>query len=187
MIPNRAQGRWRGMKPITLSAAFAATALALVPATPAAAQDGGQSAGLTRAEIMQSSAWYNLQQSALAELQPQDGWATLEGGVRFRRIAGDGTGPAPTLRDIVTVHYTGTLTNGMEFDSSRDGDPATFPLGQLVRGWQIAIPYMGVGDTAEIALPADMGYGPRGAGPIPPGATLFFTIELLNVMVPPGR
>ncbi|MFC3101829.1 FKBP-type peptidyl-prolyl cis-trans isomerase [Altererythrobacter lauratis] len=171
------------MKLIALSAALAVIALA----TPAAAQDSGPGAGMTRAEIMQSSAWYNRQQAALIELQPQDGWATLEGGVRFRRIAGDGTGPAPTVRDIVTVHYTGTLTNGTEFDSSRDGDPATFPLAQLVRGWQIAIPYMGVGDTAEIALPAELGYGARGAGPIPPGATLFFTIELLDVMVPPGR
>lgn len=163
--------------------AFSAAAFAAVFALPAAAQD----AALTRTEIMQSSAWYNLQQAALARLLPQDGWTVLDGGVRFRRIAGDGTGQAPTLRDIVTVHYTGRLTNGAVFDSTDGGDPATFPLGQLVRGWQIAIPFMGVGDTAEIALPSEVGYGPRGAGPIPPGATLFFTISLLDVMVPPGR
>ena len=60
-------------------------------------------------------------------------------------------------------------------------------LRQLIRAWQIAIPYMGVGDTIEIAVPAELGYGARGAGPIPPAATLFFTIELLDVMVPPGR
>ena len=163
------------MKQLALAAALAAT----LAAVPAIAQQ--------RQDVTQSSAWFNRQQSALAELSPDDGWAMLEGGVRFRRVAGDGTGPAPTLSDIVSVHYSGRLTNGAVFDSTDGGDPATFPLGQLVRGWQVAIPYMGVGDTAEIALPAELGYGPRGAGPIPPGATLFFTIELVDMMVPPGR
>jgi FKBP-type peptidyl-prolyl cis-trans isomerase len=163
------------MKHIVLVAALAATLIA----APATAQE--------RQDVTQSSAWFNRQQSALSELSPGEGWTILEGGVRFRRVAGDGTGPAPTLRDIVSVHYSGSLTNGAVFDSTDGGDPATFPLGQLVRGWQVAIPYMGVGDTAEIALPADLGYGPRGAGPIPPGATLFFTIELVDMMVPPGR
>jgi FKBP-type peptidyl-prolyl cis-trans isomerase FkpA len=164
--------------------ALIATALvAALPAAPALAQESAP----TREEIAQSSAWFNRQQAALAALSPADGWTILAGGVRFRRVAGDGTGPAPTLRDVVTVHYAGRLTSGFEFDSTTGGDPATFPLGQLVRGWQVAIPYMGIGDTAEIALPAELGYGARGAGPIPPGATLFFTIELVDVMVPPGR
>ena len=88
---------------------------------------------------------------------------------------------------MVSVHYTGRLTNGTVFDSTQGRGPATFPLGQLIRAWQVAIPYMGVGDTIEIAVPAELGYGARGAGPIPPAATLFFTIELLDVMVPPGR
>jgi FKBP-type peptidyl-prolyl cis-trans isomerase FkpA len=163
------------MKHITLAAA----ALAAVIATPAIAQE--------REDITQSSAWFNRQQSALAELSPDQGWTTLQGGMRFRRVAGEGTGPGPTLRDIVTVHYSGRLTTGAVFDSTDGGDPATFPLRQLIEAWQVAIPYMGVGDTIEIALPAELGYGPRGAGPIPPGATLFFTIELVDVMVPPGR
>lgn len=162
------------MKLIILASAL----LAAIVATPVLAQE--------RVDVTQSSAWFNRQQSALAELSPADGWTTLEGGVRFRRIAGDASGPAPTLRDMVSVHYSGSLTNGTVFDATDAGDPATFPLRQLIRAWQIAIPYMGVGDTAEIALPAEMGYGPRGAGPIPPGATLFFTIQLMDVMVPPG-
>lgn len=163
------------MKPIILASAL----LAATVATPALAQQ--------REDITQSSAWFNRQQSALAELSAADGWTTLEGGVRFRRTAGDGSGPAPTLRDVVNVHYSGSLTNGTVFDSTEGRDPATFPLRQLIRAWQIAIPYMGVGDTIEIALPAELGYGPRGAGPIPPGATLFFTIQLMDVMVPPGQ
>ncbi|TIX51761.1 FKBP-type peptidyl-prolyl cis-trans isomerase [Alteraurantiacibacter aquimixticola] len=164
------------MKHATLIAAMAALTLAL----PANAQDE------EAFDIAQSSEWFNQQQAALAALTPADGWSTLEGGVKFRRTGGDGTGPAPTVRDIVTVHYTGKLTNGEEFDSSRGGDPATFPLARLVPAWQVAIPYMGVGDTAEIMVPAEMGYGPRGAGPIPPAATLFFEIELIDIMVPPG-
>lgn len=166
-----------------MKTAACAAALLLALAAPVQAQD----AELTREDIAQSAAWFNRQQAALAELSPADGWTILDGGVRFRRVAGDGTGPAPTLRDVVTVHYAGRLTSGFEFDATTGGDPATFPLAQLVRGWQVAIPYMGVGDTAQIALPAELGYGARGAGPIPPGATLFFTIELVDVLVPPGR
>ena len=170
------------MKHLT-PAALAATALVapalFAAATPAAAQ--------TREELSQSSAWANSQLSALYALSPADGWTELDGGVRFRRTGGDGTGPAPTLRDVVSVHYTGRLTTGQVFDSTQGRQPATFPLGQLIRAWQVAIPYMGVGDTVEIAVPAELGYGARGAGPIPPGATLFFTIELVDVLVTPGR
>lgn len=156
---------------------LAAAATLALTATPAIAQE----------DITQSSAWFNRQQSALAELSPDQGWTTLAGGMRFRRTAGDGTGPAPTLRDVVSVHYSGRLTTGAVFDSTDGGDPATFPLRQLIEAWQVAIPYMGVGDTIEIALPAELGYGPRGSGPIPPGATLFFTIQLMDVLVAPGR
>lgn len=153
-----------------------AAAATLALTSPAIAQE----------DITQSSAWFNRQQSALAELSPDDGWTTLQGGMRFRRTAGDGSGSGPTLRDVVTVHYSGRLTTGTVFDATDGGDPATFPLRQLIQAWQVAIPYMGIGDTIEIALPAELGYGPQGAGPIPPGATLFFTIQLVDV-VPPGR
>jgi len=81
----------------------------------------------------------------------------------------------------VTLHYAGTLTDGTTFDSSYGGDPATFPLYQLIPAWQLAVPQMGVGDTIEIAVPASLGYGLRGAGPIPPSATLLFKIELLGI------
>ncbi len=68
------------------------------------------------------------------------------------------------------------------FDSSyARGEPATFPLGRLIPGWQVAIPQMGVGDTIEIAVPADLGYGPVGKGPIPGGATLLFKVELIGI------
>ncbi len=126
-------------------------------------------------------AWHNIQQSALHSLTRDDGWYTLDGGIKFRRTAGDGTGPAPTVRDTVQVNYTGSFADGEVFDSNEGRDPIEFPLGNLVRGWQIAIPYMGVGDTAEIAIPAELAYGLQGRGPIPGGATLFFTIELVGI------
>ena len=126
--------------------------------------------------------WHNTQQAALHGLSHANGWTTLADGVKFRRTAGDGSGAAPTVQDRITIHYTGSFTDGSVFDSSVErGEPATFRLGGLIRGWQIAIPYMGVGDTAEIAIPADAAYGVSGRGPIPGNATLFFTIELLAI------
>ena len=110
----------------------------------------------------------------------------LPDGVALRRIAGDGSGARPTLADRVTVHYRGSFIDGTVFDSSLDrGEPATFPLARLIRGWQVAIPEMGVGDRYEIVIPADLAYGPLGKGPIPGNATLLFTIELLGIN-PPG-
>ena len=129
----------------------------------------------------QDTAWMNRQSLALAERTGRDGWRTLDGGLRWRRVKGDGSGRHPTLADRVTIHYAGTFADGTEFDSSYGGPPATFPLGQLIEAWQMAVPLMGVGDTIEIAVPAELGYGPRGKGPIPGGATLLFKIELIDI------
>jgi len=157
---------------------IALTLAALSLATPAIAQDPEVQPEPGSPGTIE---WHNTQQSALHSLTREDGWATLEGGIKFRRTAGDGTGPAPTIRDVVRVNYTGRFADGGVFDSNEGRDPIEFPLARLVRGWQIAIPYMGVGDTAEIAIPAELAYGLRGQGPIPGGATLFFTIELLGI------
>lgn len=133
----------------------------------------------------QDAAWHNAQQIALASRQASDGWSWMEGGLLWRRVAGDGSGKRPTIDDTVTLHYAGTLVDGTEFDSSyRRNEPATFPLRALIRAWQMAVPQMGVGDTIEIAAPATLAYGPIGRGPIPGGATLLFRIELLAI---PGQ
>ncbi len=149
-------------------------ALALL-AVPAAAQDAP-------VDPTRTVAWANLQQAALHAPTSADGWTVLDGGVRFRRIAGDATGHAPTVRDTVSVNYTGRFADGAVFDSNAGRAPVTFPLSRLIRAWQVAIPYMGIGDTAEIVVPMEMGYGPAGGGPIPGGATLLFTIELVDVV-----
>ena len=128
----------------------------------------------------QGTAWLNRQMSALTERQGADGWHVLPSGLRWRRVAGDGSGVKPGPIDNVTVHYVGTFADGSAFDSSvRRGEPATFPLNRVIRGWQEGVALMGVGDKVELAIPYQLGYGGDGKGPIPGGATLLFTVELL--------
>ena len=159
-----------------MKAAVAALALAFA-ATPAAAQDEAPAV-----DRSQDIAWHNAQQAYIAGLKQADGWRPLPGGLKWRRIAGDGTGAKPTVEDMVTVHYAGTFTDGQTFDSSFDrGEPATFPLGRLIKAWQLAIPQMGVGDTIELAAPALLAYGASGKGPIPGGATLLFKVQLIGI------
>ena len=96
-----------------------------------------------------------------------------------------GEGAEAKAGDHVVVHYTGWLTNGSKFDSSKDrGTPFDFPLGagHLIRGWDEGVQGMKVGGTRKLIIPADLGYGARGAGGvIPPNATLLFEVELLGV------
>jgi FKBP-type peptidyl-prolyl cis-trans isomerase len=156
-------------KLISLAALLTAPAAAL-------AQTTGQAE-----DPSQSAAWHNAQQAALAQ-RAAEGWYALDGGLLWRRVEGDGSGERPTVNDTVTVHYAGTFVDGRTFDSSYDrGQPATFPLAGLVPAWRLAIPQMGVGDTIEIAAPATLAYGTVGRGPIPGGATLLFTVELLDI------
>lgn len=130
----------------------------------------------------QDTAWHNRQMLALAERHGGNGWHVTASGLRWRRVAGDGSGKHPGPADPVTVHYTGSFTDGAEFDSSvRRGEPATFPLDRVIKGWQEGVQLMGVGDKVEFAIPQELAYGPRGRGPIPGGATLLFTVELLAI------
>jgi FKBP-type peptidyl-prolyl cis-trans isomerase FkpA len=96
-----------------------------------------------------------------------------------------GTGATATAGQEVIVHYTGWLTNGNKFDSSKDrNDPFIFPLGQrnVIAGWDEGVQGMQVGGVRKLTIPPELGYGARGAGGvIPPNATLVFEVELLDV------
>jgi FKBP-type peptidyl-prolyl cis-trans isomerase len=135
------------------------------------------------AEALERTAdYHNRQQLYLHQLKGGEGWSATASGLRYRKVK-DGAGdrrPSPT--DIVTIHYVGRFIDGTEFDSSvARGEPATFPLPRLIKGWQEGVPLMEVGDTFEFAIPYHIAYGARGRGKIPGGATLLFTIELIDI------
>ena len=96
-----------------------------------------------------------------------------------------GSGNAATAGQKVSVHYTGWLTNGTKFDSSKDrGEPFIFPLGKghVIRGWDEGVAGMKVGGKRKLTIPPQLGYGARGAGGvIPPNATLVFDVELVGI------
>lgn len=109
---------------------------------------------------------------------------TTASGLQYTEIQ-MGTGDTPAPGDIVSVHYTGTLTNGVVFDSSYGrGEPIQFPLGQgqVIAGWDEGIGLMKKGGKAKLTIPPALGYGERGAGGvIPPNATLIFDVELVDI------
>ena len=108
----------------------------------------------------------------------------LPGGLQYIDVV-VGTGPEARPGQNVSVHYTGWLTNGQKFDSSRDrGQPFSFPLGggRVIQGWDQGVAGMRVGGQRRLTIPPAMGYGASGAaGVIPPNATLIFDVELLGV------
>ncbi|HYF77620.1 MAG TPA: FKBP-type peptidyl-prolyl cis-trans isomerase [Symbiobacteriaceae bacterium] len=109
---------------------------------------------------------------------------TTSTGLRYEDLV-EGTGPQPQRGQTVECHYTGWLTNGKKFDSSRDrGRPFSFQLGmgRVIRGWDEGVLTMKVGGKRRLLVPPDLGYGVRGAGGvIPPNAELIFEIELLDI------
>jgi FKBP-type peptidyl-prolyl cis-trans isomerase len=118
----------------------------------------------------------------LAANKAKAGVVTLPSGLQYKILTA-GTGPKPTAADTVVCNYKGTLINGTEFDSSyKRGQPATFPVGQVIKGWTEALQLMPVGSKWQLFVPADLAYGDRGAGPdIGPNATLIFDVELLSI------
>ena len=118
----------------------------------------------------------------LAENGAKEGVITTESGLQYEAIV-SGDGAKPTTADQVTVHYHGMLTDGTVFDSSVDrGEPATFGVTQVIKGWTEALQLMSVGDKWKLTIPSGLAYGDQGAGGmIGPGATLVFEVELLGV------
>jgi FKBP-type peptidyl-prolyl cis-trans isomerase len=118
----------------------------------------------------------------LAENSKRSEVTTTASGLQYE-VLQDGTGETPIATDQVTVHYTGKLLNGEVFDSSVErGEPATFGLNQVIRGWTEGVQLMKEGAKYRFFIPAELAYGDRGAGPtIGPGSTLIFDVELIKV------
>jgi FKBP-type peptidyl-prolyl cis-trans isomerase len=123
----------------------------------------------------------------LAANKAKDGVVALPSGLQYK-ILQEGTGPKPTAADTVTVNYRGTLVDGTEFDSSyKRGQPASFPVGGIIKGWTEALLLMPVGSKWQLFIPPDLAYGQRQAGPtIGPNSTLVFEVELLSIQAKPA-
>jgi FKBP-type peptidyl-prolyl cis-trans isomerase FklB len=114
----------------------------------------------------------------------KEGVVTLPSGLQYKILTA-GTGPKPAATDTVSCNYRGTLLDGTEFDSSyKRGQPASFPVTGVIKGWTEALQLMPVGSKWQLYIPSDLAYGDRGADPrsgIGPGATLIFEVELLSI------
>lgn len=131
---------------------------------------------------LQDPARYNAEEGEefLAKNAKKPDVKTTPSGLQYR-ILKQGTGPIPTIEDIVTVRYRGTLIDGTEFDSSH-GHPAPFRVDGVIPGWTEALTMMPVGSKWELFIPANLAYGERGAGEmIGPNATLLFELELVSI------
>jgi FKBP-type peptidyl-prolyl cis-trans isomerase FklB len=118
----------------------------------------------------------------LAANKSKDGVVTLPSGLQFK-ILTQGTGPKPAASDSVVCNYRGTLLNGTEFDSSyKRGEPMTFAVGGVIKGWTEALQLMPVGSKWQLFIPPNLAYGERAPGPeIGPDSTLIFEVELLSI------
>jgi FKBP-type peptidyl-prolyl cis-trans isomerase len=119
----------------------------------------------------------------LAENKSKEGVVTLPSGLQYK-ILKEGTGPKPTAADTVVCNYKGTLIDNTEFDSSyKRGQPATFPVSGVIKGWTEALQLMPVGSKWQLFIPSELGYGARGGpgGAIAPYSALVFEVELISI------
>ena len=118
----------------------------------------------------------------LAANKTKTGVVALPSGLQYK-VLQEGSGPKPAATDTVVCNYRGTLLDNTEFDSSyKRGQPATFPLNQVIRGWTEGLQLMPVGSKWQLFVPSELAYGARGAGgAIGPNATLIFEVELLSI------
>ncbi|KOO15822.1 peptidylprolyl isomerase [Vibrio xuii] len=125
---------------------------------------------------------FTIGQTFLLENGKKEGVITTESGLQYEVLhKGEGE-EKPTASSKVKVHYHGTLIDGTVFDSSVDrGQPISFKLNQVIKGWQEGLTYMSVGDKFRLYIPSPLAYGKNGSGPIPPASALIFDVELLEI------
>jgi FKBP-type peptidyl-prolyl cis-trans isomerase FklB len=139
-----------------------------------------------RQEKMQEAAAKNKTEGEafLAANKSKEGVVTLPSGLQYKILTA-GIGPKPTASDQVVCNYRGTLINGTEFDSSyKSGKPATFGVGQVIKGWTEALQLMPIGSKWQLFIPSSLAYGERGGpgGAIGPNEALIFEVELLSIV-----
>ena len=111
----------------------------------------------------------------------QDGVTVTASGLQYKVLA-EGSGESPKATDTVKVHYEGRLISGDVFDSSiARGEPVSFPLDGVIRGWSEGVQLMKVGSKFQLTIPSALAYGPEATGPIPPNSVLVFDVELLEI------
>ena len=162
---------------------------------------GGKASAVPEEQVRAALEALQKDAAAAAEAKARDGGdATVTAGDAYRAANGKragvtttasglqietltaGTGESPAATDKVKVHYVGTLIDGTKFDSSIDrGEPITFPLDHVIKGWGEGLQLMKVGGKARLVIPPSLGYGAGGTGPIPPNATLVFEVQLLSI------
>lgn len=117
----------------------------------------------------------------LAENKTKEGVKTLPSGLQYK-ILKEGTGPKPTASDSVVCNYKGTFVDGQEFDSSyKRGEPATFPVTGVIKGWTEALQLMPAGSKWQLVIPPALAYGEQGRPGMPPNSTLVFEVELVKI------
>ena len=123
----------------------------------------------------------------LEENKKKEGVKTTASGLQYK-VVKEGNGPQPKATDTVTVNYRGTLINGTEFDSSyKRGQPATFPVNGVIKGWTEALQLMKVGSKYQLFIPSSLAYGERAVSPdLSANSTLIFEVELLDAKPAPA-
>lgn len=168
--------------------AVAAVAVATVACnTNSNSTDSAQTSATTGTTAQQTSAApvaTTTQGAAMDTFAMPSKLETTASGLQYS-VDQPGTGAQPQTGQVVSVHYTGWLTDGTKFDSSRDrGEPIEFPIGtgRVIKGWDEGVGAMKVGEKRTLVIPPQLGYGERGAGGvIPPNATLVFKVELVGI------
>jgi FKBP-type peptidyl-prolyl cis-trans isomerase len=166
------------MMQMLLPAAAAAGVVVLVGVLIATSEWNTEPSGKTKGK---AGAMDDSGMSSAAPALDDPAWQPQANGMRIWDVQ-EGEGPPCPRGAQVIIHYTGWLTNGTKFDSSRDrGQPTPFALGDLIKGWQEGIPGMKPGGIRRLLVPSDLGYGLEGRPPkIPGGATLIFEVKLLS-------